>query len=74
MATRSWSDLTSRQRMATVAFGTVQLALTAAALRDIRRRAPSELRGSRRAWRVAAFANWVGPLAYFAFGRRRLSA
>jgi Phospholipase_D-nuclease N-terminal len=33
---------------------------------------PSEqVRGSKKLWAMAALVNFVGPLAYFAFGRRR---
>ncbi|TSD97362.1 PLDc_N domain-containing protein [Skermania sp. ID1734] len=48
----------------------VQIALTAAALTDIARRDPDEIAGSKKAWAAAAFVNFIGPLAYFRFGRR----
>lgn len=54
-----------------MAAGTVQLSLQAAALIDLRRRAPEQVNGDRRAWALASFVNFLGPLAYFAFGRRR---
>jgi hypothetical protein len=68
--TRRWRDLTPAQRWAVVAGGAVQVALQAAALWDLRRRPTAELRGSRRWWVAASFLNYVGPLAYFAVGRR----
>jgi hypothetical protein len=67
---RGWQDLTSAQRWAVVAGGAVQVALQAAALRDLRHRPATELRGSRRWWVAASFLNYLGPLAYFAVGRR----
>ncbi|MFD4179985.1 PLD nuclease N-terminal domain-containing protein [Rhodococcus sp. NPDC058514] len=49
----------------------LQIALTAAALFDIRRRSPDEIKGSKRVWTAASFVNFAGPIAYFVFGRRR---
>jgi hypothetical protein len=65
-----WRDLSSGERRGIVAAGAVQFALLAAALVDLRRRSPDEIRGDKRLWVAAAFVNFVGPLAYFAFGRR----
>jgi len=49
----------------------VQLVLLATALADIYRRPAGEIRGSKRLWAAAAFVNFVGPISYFLFGRRR---
>ena len=50
----------------------VQLALLdATALSDLARRPSAEVNGSKRVWVAVSFVNFVGPLAYFAFGRRR---
>jgi len=53
------------------AAGVVQVALFAVAQMDLRRRQSDQLRGSKALWTAAAFVNFVGPLAYFALGRRR---
>ena len=71
MAKRSRSDLTLLQKAGVVLGGAAQLGLLAAALADMRRRPQGEVRGSKRAWAAAAFVNFVGPLCYFLFGRRR---
>ena len=68
---RAWRDLTPRQRLATILLGGVQFALFAAAQVDIWRRPAHEVRGRRWVWATLAFVNFLGPLAYFAFGRRR---
>ena len=68
---KSWSDLSTQQRQMVVTGAIVQLALQFAALRDLRHRSADEVRGPRWAWAAATFVNTVGPLAYFAFGRRR---
>lgn len=67
---RSWNELTPAQQAGVFILGAVQLALLAATLWDIAHRRPDEVRGDRRMWAGIAFINWVGPLAYFAFGRR----
>jgi hypothetical protein len=66
-----WSDLTPGQQRSIVVAGAVQLLLAAAALLDLRRRPAEQVRGSKKLWTAAAFVNFVGPLAYFLFGRRR---
>lgn len=68
---KRWSDLSTRQRAAVVAGGAAQLGLLVAALNDLRRRPASEIKGSKAIWFAVSFVNFVGPLAYFAFGRRR---
>jgi hypothetical protein len=50
--------------------GVIQVFLAAAALLDLRRRPSDQVRGSKKLWAAAAFVNFVGPLAYFVFGRR----
>jgi hypothetical protein len=34
-------------------------------------RPSDQLRGSKATWTAESFVNFVGPLAYFAFGRKR---
>jgi hypothetical protein len=70
---KTWSDLTAREKAPFVLRGVVQFALLAAALADIYRRPAEEIRGSKWLWSAVAFANYmgIGPIAYFAFGRKR---
>ena len=70
-ADRSWSGFSRAQKRATVALGTVQLGLQAAALWDLHRRSAGDVLGSRGWWAAASFVNFFGPIAYFAVGRRR---
>ncbi len=70
-ARKKWSDLGTRSRGLIVATGIVEVVLLAAALVDIKRRPASQIKGSKRMWSALAFVNIVGPVAYFAFGRRR---
>jgi hypothetical protein len=68
---KSWSELSPVQRKRIVVLAIAQFALTAAALADLRRRDPAQLRGSRRLWTAVVFVNFIGPIAYFAVGIRR---
>jgi hypothetical protein len=54
-----------------VTAGAVQLTLLAAALIDIRRRPQDQIRGPKRLWAALSFINFIGPAAYFIFGRQR---
>jgi hypothetical protein len=54
-----------------VFFSLIQIALLAAALWDIHRRSEDEINGSKRTWRAIVFVNYVGPIAYFLFGRKQ---
>lgn len=71
MTNRRWSELTAAQKRGIVLSGTVQIALLAAALVDIYRRPREEIRGNKLLWTLASFINFVGPISYFFFGRRR---
>jgi hypothetical protein len=67
---KRWSDLSGRQRWSISGVGVVQLTLLLAALRDLRRRPPEQINGSKKLWTAAVFVNWIGPIAYFIKGRR----
>jgi Phospholipase_D-nuclease N-terminal len=72
MATR-WNDLSESSRRLIIAAAIGEAILKTAVLIDIRRRPASQIRGSKRMWIIAAvFVNsaGIGPLSYFAFGRR----
>jgi len=71
MAKRRWKDLTTRQRVAVFGLGVLQLALASLAWRDLAHRPKERVRGPKRLWGLVIAVNWVGPLSYFAVGRRR---
>jgi hypothetical protein len=74
---RRWSDLSNRSRRLIIAAAIAEAALKTAVLIDIRRRPASQVRGSKRIWIVVAVlvnSAGIGPLSYFAFGRRRQAA
>jgi hypothetical protein len=66
----SWRELSPGRRAALAVLGCVQVALAIAAWRDLAKRPAAEVNGSKRIWAAIIAINWVGPLAYFAKGRR----
>jgi hypothetical protein len=71
MAKKRWSDLTDAQKTAILVAASVQLSLAATAWVDLARRPREKVRGPKGAWALAIAVNFVGPISYFAFGRRR---
>jgi hypothetical protein len=69
--TTRWCEMSRRQRALAIAAITLQIGLWAAMMADLRRRPPGGVRGGRRLWFGLSFINFLGPLGYFAFGRRR---
>lgn len=70
MAKKTWSDLTSAQQAAVLVAGSVQLALAATAWADLATRDASEVNGSKAKWAAIIAINFVGPVMYFAKGRK----
>jgi hypothetical protein len=68
---RRWTELSGPERAGALALVAAQLGLLAAALNDLRRRPPEQVRGDKRLWVLASFVNLLGPLAYLSFGRWR---
>jgi hypothetical protein len=60
--------LTSPARLAP--FLIAHVIITALTWRDLRHRTDDQVRGSKRAWRVASALNTLGSLAYWLFGRQ----
>jgi hypothetical protein len=63
--------MNGRQRALLLTLGGLQSALAGAAWADLARRPPAEVNGRKGAWVAIIAANWIGPLAYFRWGRRR---
>jgi hypothetical protein len=68
---RSLRDLSAPQRAVIGVLGLGQVTLLVAALVDLRRRPARKVRGDKRLWTAAAFVNYIGPIAYFVYGRKR---
>ena len=69
---KTWSDMGKKQQLSVIVGGAVQVALLVAALVDIKRRPVELIRGSKALWVGLSFINYVGPLAYFILGRKRV--
>lgn len=68
-----WNDISVVSRWRIVILGIVQLALQFVAIRDLIKRPAINIRGSKGAWAAASFINFLGPVAYLAFGRIKKS-
>jgi hypothetical protein len=68
---RRFGDLSTAQRAVIGGAAAIQLGLLGAALADLRRRPARKIRGDKRLWVAASFVNYAGPIAYFAYGRKR---
>ena len=66
-----WNELTPIQQATIAGVGLFQVLLLIAALVDLRRRPAAQINGNKKLWTLAAFINFVGPVAYFVFGRKR---
>lgn len=67
---KTWAELSSTQKRVVVVAGVVEVAMTLAAWRDLATRPASTVRGPKPAWALAVLVQPVGPVAYFALGRR----
>jgi hypothetical protein len=70
-AKQKWRDFSERRRRLILVGAVAEAGLKMAMLIDIKRRPADQIRGSKWMWRALAFINGVGPISYFAFGRRR---
>ncbi|MDX1412830.1 MAG: PLD nuclease N-terminal domain-containing protein [Candidatus Promineifilaceae bacterium] len=68
---KSWTDLSPGQKLMAIVAGLIQIGLLVMALLDIAMRPGDEIRGTKWIWTGIAFINFVGPIAYFLFGRKR---
>jgi hypothetical protein len=70
MAKKKWAELTGGQRTAVLVLGSLQLSLAATAWTDLARRPARRVNGRKGVWAAVIAINWIGPLAYFRWGRR----
>lgn len=71
---KTWKEMSTSSKVGTIVVGIVQMSLLFAAQRDISRRPAALINGPKAAWRAASFINFVGPMGYFIFGRKRAPA
>jgi hypothetical protein len=65
-----YRGLSPRTQRVVLALLAVEVVLIAATERDIERLQGDRIRGPKLLWRVIATQNFVGPAAYFGFGRK----
>ena len=69
-AIRKFRALSPVKQAAIMAITAWNVTLIVIAQRDLSHRPESQLRGSKRLWRLACLTNTVGPLSYLRWGRR----
>ena len=70
MRTRQWSELSDRQQTVLLVAVSVQLSLAATAWADLATRPAALINGRKDVWAAVIAVNVLGPIAYFARGRR----
>jgi phospholipase D-like protein len=70
MAKKKWSDLSPFQQRLIYVGGAAETVVTVAALRDLATRPSAQVRGPKAVWVLSFVVQPLGPLAYFAVGRR----
>lgn len=68
---KSWRELSPVQKTLNIVMGVVEIVLVSLALRDIARRPGSEINGKKRTWVLTSMIQPIGPIIYFAFGRKK---
>lgn len=71
---KTWKEMSPAGRTWIVVVGIVQMTMMLAAQRDISKRPAELINGPKAAWRMAALINFIGPMGYFVFGRKRIAA
>ena len=71
MARTRWADLPPRRRALIAVLAAVQISLAVRAWIDLARRPASRVNGPKPVWAAVIAINFVGPLAWFRWGRRR---
>lgn len=71
---KTWKEMSASSKAGTVLVGIAQVSLLVAAQKDISKRPAAMINGPKLAWRAASFINFIGPMGYFVFGRKRPGA
>lgn len=71
---KTWKEMSASSKAGTILVGIAQVSLLVAAQKDISKRPAAMINGPKLAWRAASFINFIGPMGYFVFGRKRPGA
>jgi heme A synthase len=67
---RRWDEMSWKQRIVLMALVAVQVSLAVSAWTDLAQRPSEQVNGRKRTWAAVIGINFIGPLAYFRWGRR----
>ena len=67
---RRWDELSTSGKILVMLLTAVQVSLAVSAWADLAARPAEQVRGSKRRWAAIIAVNFVGPMLYFARGRR----
>jgi acyl-CoA reductase-like NAD-dependent aldehyde dehydrogenase len=70
---KSWRELPAQQKAALVFAAVAEIGMAAGAWADLVRRPAGQVRGPKWRWALLIAVNFVGPIAYFRWGRVRRS-
>jgi len=70
---KKWSDFSTSQQALIILLGSLQISLFAVAVYDIFKRPADQLNRPKPFWFAVSLVNFVGPISYFLFGRKRSS-
>jgi hypothetical protein len=68
---RKWRDLSGKKQRTVLLLASIQLALAATAWADLASRPADQVNGRKGTWAALIGVNFIGPLAYFRWGRIR---
>ena len=71
MAKKKWDELSTRQRAVALTMMSIQVSLAVSAWADLATRPADQVNGSKGKWAAVIAVNYIGPLLYFAKGRRK---
>lgn len=67
---KRWDETSTPGKVLVMVLAAVQLSLAVSAWADLARRPPAQVNGSKRRWAAIIAVNFLGPMLYFARGRR----
>lgn len=70
MRSKRWDEMSNRRRLTVMLLTAVQVSLAVSAWADLAERPRQQVNGSKLRWAAIIAVNFVGPLLYFAKGRR----
>ncbi|NLW30231.1 MAG: hypothetical protein GXY77_02100 [Fibrobacter sp.] len=72
MKMKSWKTMKPKHKRVIILLAIVQITLLIVAMTDIWIRPSEQIKGSKTRWRLISLINFLGPLSYFFFGRKKV--